>query len=52
LAEIDEVGDELLAKERCIVKDTFEIGPQSSSHEALLFAADATIPLVLLEASS
>jgi hypothetical protein len=52
LAEIDGVGDELLAENRCIVKDTFETGPQSSSYKALLFAVGATIPLILLEASS
>jgi len=52
LAEIDGMGDELLAEDRCIVKDTFETGHQSSSYKALLFAVGATIPLILLEASS
>jgi mannan endo-1,4-beta-mannosidase len=50
--EIDGVGDGLFAKVRCAMEDTFETGPQSSSHEALLFAAGATVQLVLLEASS
>ena len=51
LAEIDGVGDELFAEGRCaVIKDTFETGPQSSSHEALLFATCATVQLVLLEA--
>ena len=50
--EIDGVGDGMFAKVRCAMEDTFETGPQSSSHEALLFVAGATVQLVLLEASS
>jgi len=49
---MDGVGDKLLAEDRCIIKDTFETGPQSSTYKALLFAVGATTPLILLEASS
>jgi len=38
LAEIDGVGDELLAEDQYIEKYTFEIGPQSSSYKVMLFA--------------
>ncbi|KAJ6858830.1 hypothetical protein NC652_041199 [Populus alba x Populus x berolinensis] len=48
-AYIDGVRDELFAEGRCVVEDTFETGPQSSSHEAPLFSAGATIKIVLLE---